>query len=403
MRGVAWALLLVLAFTIPWQYSLDFGAPFGNISRVVALAVLLAFLPALLHAGMMRKPGPLVGLILTLWMWFCCSYLWSIDRTQSLHHLRGSLQDLMIAWFVWELADSPEKVRDLLRAFVAGSWVLAVLTIGDFLLAGGREQIRFVAAGQDPNDVARYLVLALPVAALLAGNESRRPGKLLAASYLPLGVWGALLTASRSGFLAAAVGLAGCAVLLFPVYRRRLAAAAFALPAVLVALWLAIPRPTLERLASIPAEVQSGDLNRRWEIWAAGWLAFRHAPFFGSGAGSFVAAARLAPIDTAHNTALACAVEGGIVALSLAVAIVVVSVAGVARLRGPLRIALATVLSAWLLSSLVATLQENRLTWLLLGLIAVAARLAAEQPVQLACAFPEPAALESESQPGWQA
>ena len=61
---------------------------------------------------------------------------------------------------------------------------------------------------------------------------------------------------------------------------------------------------TLERITTIPEQLQGGDLNYRVNIWQAGWQAFVQAPFFGSGAGTFVHAARLAPEDTAHNTLL---------------------------------------------------------------------------------------------------
>ena len=50
MRRIAWLLLLVFAFAIPWEYSLDLGEPFGNIARIVGLLLLLAAIPAV-------KPG----------------------------------------------------------------------------------------------------------------------------------------------------------------------------------------------------------------------------------------------------------------------------------------------------------------------------------------------------------
>ena len=37
MRRIAWTLLLLFAFSIPWEYSLDLGPPFGNIARVAGL------------------------------------------------------------------------------------------------------------------------------------------------------------------------------------------------------------------------------------------------------------------------------------------------------------------------------------------------------------------------------
>jgi hypothetical protein len=50
---------------------------------------------------------------------------------------------------------------------------------------------------------------------------------------------------------------------------------------------------------------------------------------------------------------------------------------------GQLTTALATALMVWGIASLVSTLEESRATWLLLAMIALADRLAIEQPAQL--------------------
>ena len=146
-------------------------------------------------------------------------------------------------------------------------------------------------------------------------------------------------------------------------------------------------------LQTIPAQLRGGDLNQRINIWTFGWQAFVQAPLAGHGAGTFVEAARLSPIDTAHNTALSIAVGGGLCALFLAVAIVALSVRSIAGCEGALRLALGTVLVVWVITSLVATVEETRTTWLLLALIALAGRLAVDQPAGLAACFARPAAL----------
>ena len=128
---------------------------------------------------------------------------------------------MITVWLVWEFAERPQDLRDLLRAYVAGSWVLAVLTIGNFGSPAVEGQIRFMPEGQDPNDVARFLNLGFPMAALLFEGEPGWAGKLLAFGYLPLGFAGVLLTASRSGFVAALVALAGCGLIMA---RKHLAA-----------------------------------------------------------------------------------------------------------------------------------------------------------------------------------
>jgi O-antigen ligase len=391
MRKAAWVLLLVFAFTVPWEYSLDLGPPLGNVARIAGFLLLLAAIPAVLQAGRLRAPGAMQWMVLAFFLWFCCSCFWSMDSMATWGKVRAYFQETMVVWLVWELAESPRDLRALLRAWVAGSWVLAALTVANLAspeaIAAG--QIRFAAEGQDPNDVARFLDLGFPMAALLFDGESRWPGRLLAAGYLPFGLIAVLLTASRGGFLAAIVALTGCAILLARGHPRRVLAGALSLPAIGMALWYTVPHETIERLATISEQIRSADLNLRWSIWAAGWHAFVQAPLLGRGAGTFVAAAGLAPADTAHNTALSVAVGGGLCALFLAVAIVALAVWSILQARGVLRLALLTALVVWMVTSLVASVEESRTTWLLLGLIAMAGRLAVDEPEELTACFPD--------------
>jgi O-antigen ligase len=387
MRRVAWVLLLGFAFAIPWEYSLDIGEPIGNIARVVGVALLLAAIPAVLLAGRVRKPGALQWAALIYFLWFCSTLLWTIDPTATFARLRGTFQVMITVWLVWEFAERPQDLRDLLRAYVAGAWVLAALTVANFGSPAVDGQIRFMPEGQDPNDVARFLNLGFPMAALLFEGEPGWAGKLLAFGYLPLGFAGVLLTASRSGFVAALVALAGCGLIMVRKHLHALVAGAFALPVIAAALFLLAPRETFERIATIPQQLQGGDLNYRLNIWQAGWQAFAHAPFLGTGAGSFVSAARLAPEDTAHNTMLAIGVEGGIVALIIAAAIVAVSVHSLLQTRGQVRAALAITMLVWMVCSLTATVEQSRSTWLVLALISLAGRLAQENPEALEHCF----------------
>jgi O-antigen ligase len=389
MRRIAWVLLLLFAFAIPWEYSLELGEPLGNIARVAGLLLLLAAIPAVLQSGRLRSPGAMQWLTLAFFLWFCCTYFWTIEPLATVTRMRAGFQEMMIVWLLWEFAESAGDLRALLRATVAGSWLLALLTLANFATAQAiANQIRFVAEGQDPNDVARFLDLGFPLAALLFNSERRWGWRLLGAGYLPLGLVAVLLTASRGGFLAAVVSLVGSGLLLAYGHPKRVRAGALALPPIAVLLWLTIPRETFARLATISEQLQGGGLNQRWNIWEAGWRAFVKAPLLGTGAGSFVSATGLASIDTAHNTALSIAVTGGLCALFLAAAIVASAVRSITHTRGPLRWALAVALVVWLTASLVATVEESRSTWLLLAMMALAGRLAVEDPEGLAACFP---------------
>lgn len=361
----------------------------GNIARIVALALLAAIVLVLLQPRPNRRLPVLGWLVASLLVWFALSYFWSIDPEATWIRLRGYAQETMIAWFVWELVETPDELCAVLRCYVAGSCVLAGLTIANFASADGAGQIRFVAEGQDPNDVARFLVLGIPFAVLLLLPQRRRFDKVLAFSYLPLGLIGVLLTASRGGLIAAGIALAGCGILLAQTSRSTRLSLAVVIPLTLLAFWMTAPHETIGRFLSIPEELTSFDLNQRFSIWQQGTQAFRRAPFGGSGAGTFSSASGLAPVDTAHNTALALAVEGGAVALILATAIAAVSAFSIRGLRGTVRTALATAFMVWLVTSLVSTVEENRTTWLLLGLIGAAGRIAAEYPVAMAQTFSE--------------
>lgn len=382
MRRLARELLLLFVFTIPWEYSLDLGAPIGNIARLAGLMLLLVAIPAILQAGRMRKLGLLQWLVLGLYLWFCFSYFWTVEPKETLAKMRGYLQEFMVVWLVWEFADSFKDLRGLLRAWLAGSGLLALLTLVNFASAGDlvEGQYRFAAVGQDPNDGARFLVFGFPIAAYLMDEERGPLGRLLAAGYFPLGLAAVLLTASRSGFVCTLAAFAGCALLLLRRNARAAVSVGFALPVVAVLLWFVAPHDTLGRLTTIMEQLQRGDLNQRLNIWSAGWRAFAQAPLFGHGAGSFVTAAGLAPVDTAHNTALSIVVEGGLCAAFIAVAIVIASVRSAIVVSRSLRIAVMTLLAVLVVSSFVGTLFESRSTWLLLSLIALAERLGRDDP-----------------------
>jgi O-antigen ligase len=380
MRRIAWALLLFFVFTIPWEYSLDLDSPFGNVARISGLILLLVVVPTVLLSGQIRRPGLLQWLTLALYLWFCLTFFWSATPDVTFMKLRGYLQEMMIVWLVWEFVDSPDDVRSLMRAWLAGSWVLAVLTVANFaFLYPDTDQIRFAAFGQDPNDAARFLDLGFPIAVLLLDGREKWPVKLLAVGYLPLGFACVLLTASRGGFVAAVVALVGCSPLLLRRNPKGAVAGALGLAAVASATWLIARGATFERIASITEQLRSGDLNQRVNIWSAGWRVFLDAPFCGHGAGSFVTVTRLATTDTAHNTVLSILVEGGLVSLVLATSILAVSIRSTLETKGALQLALMTLLAVWFTSSLIGTVGESRTTWLLLGMIAVSQRVVEEQ------------------------
>ena len=384
MQRLTIILLTLYAFSVPWEYSLDWGEPLGNVARILGLLLMLTGVLAVLERREMAKPGAIQWLVLAFYLYFACSYFWTVDALATVEKMRAYFQVMMIVWISWEVANLPRRLNGLLLAFVSGCWVLAILTLLNYTSASAvsaeqlASQVRFVAEGQDPNDVARFLDLGFPLAVLAFAIEKRWPVRLLAIGYVPAGLTAVLLTASRGGFSAALAALMGSAVLLV-VWRPRAAALVFVGLAVTAgALWLFVPAESLDRLGTIPEQVGAGDLNERLNIWVAGWHAFTQSPWWGYGAGSFTTAAGLAPGDTAHNTVMAVLVTGGLAGAAIFSAILVCVGVAVARMSGLLRIAFGTVLVVWFITSMVGSVEENRTTWLLFGMMAVAGRMEVE-------------------------
>jgi hypothetical protein len=95
----------------------------------------------------------------------------------------------------------------------------------------------------------------------------------------------------------------------------------------------------------------------------------------------------LAASDTAHNTVMAVLVSGGLAATAIFVATVVGVARAVVRTGGLLRVALGTTLAVWLITSMVGSVEESRVTWLLFGMMALAGRLEVEQPDEMVRVF----------------
>ncbi len=392
MRSLARILLLIFVFAIPWEYSLDFGEPIGNIARIAGLAVALIALLAVAEDGYFRKITPQHWAILGFFLWTCLTAAWSLEPLTTLKKLPGFVQEILVFWLLWELTETTRHYVAVLRCWLAGAWLLSLLTLGTlFTLRNDlRAQARFYASGQDPNDVARFLCLCLPVAALVYTLERSRAGKLLASGYLFLSLAEIVATASRGGILAALAGLIGSVMLL----RRRVQIRAWAVVSAGMTLGFffgLIPPETYLRIFTIADQLGGSDLNQRTVIWSWGWSAFQRAPFFGHGAGTFVSAAGLAPFDTAHNTFLSILVEYGTVGLALFTAVGLLALRSCFKLKDPLRTGLLTILSVWLISALVGTAAESRSTWLMFGVIAVAERMQGIEryPASKSCLGPQ--------------
>jgi hypothetical protein len=84
---------------------------------------------------------------------------------------------------------------------------------------------------------------------------------------------------------------------------------------------------------------------------------------------------------------MAVLVSGGLTGTAIFLAILVGVARALLRTTGLLRVALGTTFAVWLITSMVGSVEENRVTWLLFGMMALAGRLEEEQPESMRRVF----------------
>ncbi len=370
MRKIAFMLLWLYVFTLPWDYLLEFGEPIGSAGRVAGLLVLAACMVLVATGSRMRRLQTFhisaVGYlgIVTL------SLFWTADPQESLRAVRTYIQAMMIVWLLWELGVNRRDLFHLAAAYVAGAYVGVVSVFHSFSLAtvaAGAKEARFSADRWNANDIALALALAIPLALYVAGKRAHSTTTWLAYGYLIVGPLAIVLTSSRAGFVVMAIAFFGLPLFL----RRQTAAAKLVMLIMLICAafltWNYAPAQSWDRLSSVFTSFHSGDLNGREQIWQSALHAFNRNYFVGVGAGAFQAG--LGSYFAAHNTFLAVLVEQGLLGFSVFAIILGCTIYSTMRLTGDERKMCVLLLLCWAVGAFTLGWAMNRITWFVLGIV----------------------------------
>jgi O-antigen ligase len=293
-----------------------------SLATSVALGITL-LVPAGWHlatgGGIRRMPAPFLAMAGFV-AWCAASLLWvePFEFSHSTVDVVSRVQLLAFIWLSFQVVRSERDLRAVLFGYLLGCALLVALTWRNRLNEVLTFWERYAADGFDPNDMALYLALGIPMAAYLAlsGRPGKHSGKL-ALLYLPLALSGVALSGSRTGLIAS--GLAVVGVVLW-LARRSVTAWALTLTLLVAGLMVllpSIPAESVARLLSVGDEIGSGSMGDRTEIWRAGLAVFPRHPILGVGVGCFGEA--VSPYThqriVAHSTPLSVGVELGIVGL----------------------------------------------------------------------------------------
>jgi O-Antigen ligase len=222
----------------------------------------------------------------------------------------------------------PEQLRPLLTCLAIGGGIAGFVAVAggtdQSLVGGGAIATNRAQAGfTQPNVLAFFLVMAIPVAIALSAGRSLA-GRVFFLVLAGGAVWGLLLTLSRTGLVGTAAAL--CVLLLWPGFRR---VAVVALAALLLFSMFNLDSIAESRQASVVGErlatlgsSQTVQRDPRWMIYERTPDLVADHPLLGVGAGNFsVVAERYGirdagdPFEHAHNVPLTIAAELGLVGL----------------------------------------------------------------------------------------
>jgi O-antigen ligase len=374
---IAFALLCVFVFTIPWEKSITLPGV-GTLARLAGVLAFAAGLVDAVRRRDWRAPNLLLATAAAFVFWCALTWFWSVDRDATAARVSTYCQLLAMLWLLWQVCRTRAQVRTLLVAWLAGAAVASAATLVRYSQGLQTYWKRYAAPGFDPNDLGITVAIAIPIALYLALTSRPAAAWVCRALVLLCGA-AILLTASRTALIAAA---AGFGFVLFTWRRsdlvQRMAGVSLALLLVAGAVSLA-PKESRARIATTTTEITRGTLHNRTQIWKAGLRVFRQHPLAGFGAGAYPEAVKpllgVPPVAgheyVAHNSFLSVLVETGAAGLALYALFLLVVVVFVWALPPNERGLWSAVLLVWLLGASTLTWEHRKPSWLIPALISV--------------------------------
>jgi O-antigen ligase len=356
---------------IPWENSIQVQS-IGTISRLIGLLTAAIWMLAVVVEGNIRRPGLFHGLVTAFVAWSALSLFWSVDPPATVRVVWTYIQLLVLVYLLWDLYQTPQRIRAGLQAYVLGAYVAVSSIVFNLVMDRAGTVSRYTVEGFNADTAGLLLAIGMPIAWGLAMLQTRdqRGGLLrwLNLTYMPLALLGIALTATRTALIATLPAILFAIASLGRLTAGKRAIIGLFAVAGMMAVIPLIPHTSVERFLTTGSEIATGALGGRGHIWKVGLQTYAAHPVLGVGAGAFKVAVGIGKV--AHNTFISILVELGIVGISLFLGIVGVAV--VQALKHPLwgvRFWL-TLLMIWAIAASSLTWEIRKQTWLVLTLAA---------------------------------
>jgi putative inorganic carbon (HCO3(-)) transporter len=251
------------------------------------------------------------------------SLAWTVAPERTLDWFTNLIKVAATYFLVVNLVTTPRRLRIVCLALVLASLVTSIGTLQQYF--GGIDlsqgfRARWLGTYGDPNYLAEYLLIVVPVAAAFAARtETRGVLRVLSLAAILLGVTTIVLTFSRGGFFGLVLTL-----IVWAIRERRQRAKALFLASVLgVGMVVLAPDIYWERAESVENFAKDPSAQGRIYAWHVASRISADRPLLGVGGGAFFDAwPRYAPPQSeralvAHNIFLDTVGELGWIGLFL--------------------------------------------------------------------------------------
>jgi putative inorganic carbon (hco3(-)) transporter len=293
----------------------------------ISLAVGLATLIGYLIFELTRRAPQLIpnGLLLLLWMQITFATLYARSPEAAHGKFIELSKTFLIAFLITAMVDSEKRARWLILSIVFSIGLLAFRSNIGILLTMGQARIYGPGGSiEDNNDYALLLIMTVPIAYYAALAETNRWIKR-ACYILPLlMIITVIFTLSRGGYL----GLGAVAFCLALKARYKLTALLL-VPVLGLIIFAVSPQQVSERVTAIKTTGYDESTQQRLYSWDISWRIINEHPIFGIGPRNLLQVydrtteTRVARVS--HNSFLQMAVDAGLPALLLFIAVIVLS------------------------------------------------------------------------------
>jgi O-antigen ligase len=373
IRKVAFWASLVLIFIIPWEDSVKISS-IGSLARLIGFGVAGLWVLTIVSEGRIRKFHLFHAFVLLFFLINIVSYLWSanIDRTYARVITYAQLFPLVLIF--WELYQTPSDLKAALQAYILGGFVAIGDTILNYIngVSSVSYEARYTATGVNAVDLVVLLLLGLPLAwhLFVTTDKKKLIQKIINLAYIPLAIFAALLTGSRTSLFAVIPAI----IFIFWPKRINIGKLLQSFIILIVLLWAILtlmPASVLTRLATAFSSISAGDLGSRVPLWYAAISLFLAHPILGYGSGTLY----LTIGTAAHNILLSILAETGLVGFIIFLIILVIVFNEAVRLSKSYSGVWVAIFFVFMIGTSLLSWETKKATWLFLSFPIIAGNL----------------------------